>query len=277
MFEILREMTSLAPRKPGALAKYFIGAALCTLLGASTHAHAQALFTTESDFTATGWTPVSGVSNSVGPVSSSTYDFDGQSTDGLANYSAGAPDTAGSLQVNTGSNALGYGNLVYGEPFNDLYVQGFLNAWDPGATAGSTVAYSGNMYMVYTTPTWAGPDVYFQLGLQFNYPGSGYYGTYYFPTTTVSGGTIDGQATTIATIPYSVLAGGGGGFGINIVMNAGVYGTGVSGVSNVATSPIYIDDISTTFPVAAPVPEPATLGVLGTGLTMLMLRRRRQA
>jgi len=226
------------------------------------HVFGQALFTTESDFT--GWTAHS-PATAVTAVPNTTFDYDGQATNGLANYNSGAAGTPGGLEINTGSNALGYGPLAT-SPFNDLYQTSFLNAVDPGATAGSTVAYSGTLYMVYTTPTFAGPDVYFNLGLQINYPGDSYYGAYYFPTSTAAGATVDGMATTIATYSYSISAGGGGNLSMNIVTNAGVYGTGVAGTNNVLTAPLYIDDISTTYPVAANIPpNNATWATNGNG------------
>ena len=273
MSEKMVEMGRMAAKR-GIRQKVLLVALLGMCAGTATHASAQSLWTTTSDFAPGNFKPA-GPAITVAPTTA--YDFDGSTTNGLANTSAGT-STGGALQINTGTNALGYGIISDGSGFNDLYVQGFLNAWDPGGVSGSSLAaYSGTMYMVYTTPTFAGNDVYYALGLQFNYPGDGYYGSFYFPSSTAYDGMIDGQATYTATIPYSVTAEtGGGGFGMNILVNAGVYNTGVAGVNNVATSPIYVDDISTTLPVAA-VPEPATLGALGTGLTMLMLRRRRQA
>jgi hypothetical protein len=240
------------------------------------HASAQAIYTTQSDFT--GWTNYDSPQvQSIGP--SSAYDFDGSTTDGLGNYSAGSSDLAGSLQVNVGvGTTLGFADL--GEDnYNELYLSGFLNAVDPGASPGTTIAASGTIYMVFTTPGFVGPDAYFHLGLGLTYPGDGYNeysnGGPFFGTETYDG-LIDGQPTYTSAIPYSIVAGGGGAFNIHLVMNAGAFAPGVNGVDNVTTTPyFYVDDISTTVPVA--VPEPATLGVLGAGISLLTLRRRRKA
>jgi hypothetical protein len=236
-------------------------------------APAQAIYTTQSDFT--GWTNYdSPTVQSIGP--SGAYDFDGSTTNGLGNYSAGGAGLAGSLQVNVGTGTtLGYADLGE-DSYNELYLSGFLNAIDPGASAGSTTPYNGTIYMVYTVPGLVGPNAYFGLGLGLTYPGDGYNqysnGGPYFGGSAYDG-LIDGLPTYTETIPYSILAGGGGGFNIHLIMSAGVYGSGVNGVDNVTTTPyFYVDDISTTLPVA--VPEPATLGVMGAGVTLLTLRRR---
>jgi len=226
------------------------------------HVFGQALFTTESDFT--GWT-AQGPTTAVTAVPNTTFDYDGQATNGLANYTSGSAGTPGGLEINTGTNAIGYGALA-SSPFNDLYTSSFLNAVDPGATPGNTVTNTGTLYMVYANPSLVGPDAYFNLGLQFNYPGDGYYGAYMFPTSTAAGATVDGMATTIATYSYTIAPGGGGNFTMDIVTNAGVYGTGVAGTSNVLTSPLFIDDISTTYPVPANIPpNNATWATNGNG------------
>ena len=226
------------------------------------------LFTTVQDFT--GWSNGGGSPvTSFGPVTAATYDADGSATNGLA--SGGGVGTPGSMQINTGSNAVGYTYTVFSA--NLLYNAAAMAAIDPGGSPGGTVPFSGTMYITYTAPTWVGPDVYYQVGLDIAYPGDGYYGTF-FGGSAVSDGTIDGLATYTQAVPYSLVAGGGGGFSISPFFNAGTYGSGVGGTSNVMTSPWYVDDIEVP---TSQVPEPATLGALGSGLTLLMLRRRRQA
>jgi autotransporter-associated beta strand protein len=231
------------------------------------HAVAQALFTTEQDFA--GWT-ATGASGTTGgavaAVSSSVWDFDGSTTNGLGNTTPGA-GTAGSLQVTLGSTALtggGFNELAAGPGFNEFNNQAFLSAWDPGATAngantaGDLVAFTGTMYMVYTTPTWSTAPGYYSLGFLFQYAGNGYYQTF-FPSSTTSAGIVDGYQTTIATIPYTIDASSNAGLGFSLMINTQ---TGA-----VASSPIYIDDISMTLPTPPPPPPPdnATWQPGGTG------------
>ncbi len=152
------------------------------------------------------------------------------------------------LQINTGSNALAYNSLVQLTGGGaELTNSAFMSAWDPtgSATAGTLAAYSGTMYMVYTTPTWNTAPSYYTLGLLFQYSGDSYYQTF-FPNSTTSAGVIDGYLTTIATYNYTVEASpAGGGFGFSLMINSS---------GSEATSPIFVDDISMTMPVYTPPP-----------------------
>ena len=224
---------------------------------------AQPVFTTLSDWGNWG---TSG-SSSTGSVTATTaFDFDASTTDGLGSATPGATGTGGGLDINTNGVALSYNTLAYENAagaVSENANQAFLSAWDPGATAAggsstfTTVAYSGTMYMVYSTPTWAVAPSYYSLGFIFQYPGNGYYGTF-FPSSTTSGGIVGGYQTTIATYNYSVSAGSGGGLGVGIMINT-LGGT-------VATSDIYVDDISFTLPVAPVVPaNDATWATNGNG------------
>ena len=224
------------------------------------HAFAQSLFTTQDDFT--GWVATG---NGVSTAQTASYDFDASTTNGLGNSTApNMAGMAGGLMINTGSNQLGFNTLAQQTPsFNLSNDSTFLSVWDPGSTAGTTstpgttVAYSGTMYMVYTTPTWASYAGYYSLGFLIQYPGDGYYGGAILPVSTTSGGIVDGQLTTIATYDYTVGAGATGGFGFSIFANAG---------TSVASSPIYIDDISMTLPVAPVInPNNATWATNGNG------------
>jgi autotransporter-associated beta strand protein len=223
------------------------------------HAFAQAIFTTQSDWALWG---TSGFSSggSVTPVSS--FDFDQATTNGLGNPTSGTSTGAG-LQINTNGATLGYNTLAYASGVSEQNNQAFLSAWDPGATANggsstfATVAYSGTMYMVYTTPTWSVAPSYYDLELLFQYPGNGYWGDFN-PTTVTSAGIIDGQQTTIATYNYTVSAGSGGGFGLGIILNAS------SGC--VASSDFYVDDMSFSLPTLPVInPNNATWQPGGTG------------
>jgi hypothetical protein len=218
-----------------------IGAVAAAALSAARSAEAQTvtLFTTQDDFT--GWAN-SGPVVSNGPTN--TYDSDGSTTNGYGNTTnpgGTAVVGAGSLQINTGSNAIGYTYTAFSP--NELNNQSFMNLIDPGSVGGTTVAYSGTMYMTYTVPSFVGPDVYYQFGIDLAYPGSGYYSPY-FETSLTPATTVDGLSTVTATIPYTIKAGSGGSFTISPFLNAGVYGSGVSGTSNVMTAPFYIDDIA---------------------------------
>jgi hypothetical protein len=122
------------------------------------------------------------------------------------------------------------------------------------------------MYMVYTAPA-AFNGTYLQMGVNLDYPADGYYQMFF--GSSVSDGTVDGLTTYTDTIPYTITAGSGNltNFQLAIASNSN---------SSVAGT-MYVDDISLSPPVQAPVPEPATLGILGAGLSMLTLRRRHKA
>jgi hypothetical protein len=272
MFGIMVKTTQSLLGKSSGRLKLLLGAAFG--LSMASFAHGQILFTTVSDFT--GWTANS---PGTGATASSAYDFDGTTSNGLGNnpgnsgpsINPGGASTGGSMLVSFSS--LGYSELAFspGEHYNNY----FMSAVDPGSTTaysaassygpGSTVAYSGTMYLVYTTPS-ASNGSYLQMGVNLDYPADGYYQMFF--GSSVSDGTVDGYTTYTDTIPYTITAGAGNltNFQMAIASNSN---------SSLAGS-MYIDDISLSPPVAA-VPEPATLGMLGAGVTMLTLRRRRQA
>lgn len=239
-------------------------AGLPLIVASAAHAQLVPLFSTYDDFNQSGWA-LGGPASSL--AATTTEDYDGGTVDGAGNLtSPGAPGTAGSLMVNFGSNPIGYTYTVFSP--NELNNSAFMSLFDPGSSGGNTVAYKGTLYYTYSTPSFVGPDDYYQVGIDLSYPGDGYYGQY-FETKTVDDGIIDGIDWTTATIPYTINAGSGGGFTISPSWNAGVYGSGVGGVSNVLTGPVYYD----AFDVNA-VPEPTTLSLLGIG-SLLALRRRR--
>jgi hypothetical protein len=243
-------------------------------LGLTTFAHGQAIFTTVSDFT--GWT-ASAPATAV--TASTAWDYDGSTTNGLGNnpgnsgssINVGGTSTGGSLQI-TASTNLGFSELAFspGEAYNNSFMQAF----DPGSTTafsaassfgpGSTVAYSGTIYLVYTIPTISSGS-FDQIGINLDYPADGFYQALF--GSDVSDGTVNGLTTFTATIPYTVTAGAGNLSNLQLAIQ--------SNSNEVPTSPFFVDDISFSPPVQASMPEPATLGVLGTGLSMLMLRRRR--
>jgi hypothetical protein len=217
------------------------------------------LFTTQSDFT--GWgADISGLT--VAP--SATWDYDGSTKNGDANSAPGGTSAAGSLKI-TPPASIGFGNIVdIGESTNSL----FLGDLDPGSTAvsypppnfsqvnGASTNYSGILTLAYTIPSNV-TGSYFELGIGLNYDGHGYnpfFGTNSFTS-------VDGLTTAVETIPYTISAGSLSYFDFQIFSNT----------DYTSAAPFYVDDIQVS------VPEPASMSVLGGGLVMLTLRRRRQS
>lgn len=250
--------------------KLALGAAWAMVGGFAVAAQAQVpvtLFTTQDDFT--GWTNGSGSPvTSFGP---SSTDYDGSSVNGLGNTTLPVGiGTPGSMEINTGSNAIGYTFTVFSP--SEQNNQAFMTAFDPGSVAGSstvtTTAYSGTLYYTYSVPNFTGPDDYYQVGVDIAYAGDSYYGQF-FESSLSAPVTVGGIQWVTATIPYTIVASSGGGFSISPSFNAGVYGSGVSGVDNVINGPVYFDDFQVNT-----VPEPMSLGLLSLG-GLLSLRRRR--
>src|ERR1019366_3755300 len=101
------------------------------------------------------------------------------------------------------------------------YDQAFFDVIDPGSTANNTsVAHSGDFYLTYTLPADA-TGSYFYMGIMLQYSANGYYGPVFdYSTTPVSLGTVDGQTTYVADIPYTINAGNFYGFGFGIMTNS---------------------------------------------------------
>jgi hypothetical protein len=206
------------------------------------------LFTTVSDFNQWGHAPDVN-------IGSTAFDYDLAPVNGLGNTTAaGAVDTPGSLLISLSNPGNNYQFPAFspGEQNN----QGFLSALDPGAVAGaSLVGTSGNLIMTYTTPNNNGGS-YYQLGVVLNYDNN--FGQFF--GSTLSTGVVDGLPTTTVSIPYTVNATSLSYFQLGIIYNSN-YG---------ATTPIYVDDIE-----VQSVPEPASIGMLGAGVALLTLRRRK--
>jgi autotransporter-associated beta strand protein len=249
-------------RRNSALTLAALGVATGIPLVFASAASAQiTLFTTTSDFT--GWTVSnSSVVNTTEPTTS--FDFDGSTTNGAGNATTpGGTSTGGSLEIDTGSNSLGtYSAIVQSPDLSNN--QTFLSAFDPGATvANGTTNYAGNLTMTYTVPTFAGNQVYDQVGILLTYTGTGAFngGGPFFATSTTNS-TVNGQSCVTAVIPYTMRAEAAGAMHLSLFLNAGVYGTGVPGVNDVATEPIYVDDLNVPSPLP---PNNATWGLNGSG------------
>jgi hypothetical protein len=266
MFEKMIAATSLTS-KSSKQVKIILGLVAGIGIGMASHASAQVLYTTTSDFT--GWsTDAPTVVSSAQP--SSAWDFDGSTTNGLGNATPGT-SPGGSLALTVVPSASGQYTGVSSSP-GLAYVNPALQAIDPGAIAaysaasnygnGTLVNYSNSFIFTYTIAT--GTMAYEDVGLSFNENGPG--GSYYNPQFADGSAvynSVGGFTTVTKTIPYSIQAGSFNDMHIQIFANWSISGP---------TSPIYIDDIQ-----VASVPEPASIGLLGSGLTFLMVRRRRAA
>jgi hypothetical protein len=264
--------------------KVILGLAAGIGLGATSYAHAQNvepgedgvdLFTTTSDFT--GWSPDTN-GKGVATASSTAYDWDLDTVNGLGNnpgnsggsINPGGISPAGALQITANGN-MGFSSLAFspGEAYNPF----FMTAIDPGSTAafqppgfstGNTVAHSGTLLLTYSVPTFSaggpGNGGYYELGLIFNYDNN--FNFLYGPNGGVNDGTVDGYTTFTETIPYTINPTSLSFFNLGIAVNADGAAT--------PSSPIYVDDIE-----LQSVPEPASIGMLGAGLTLLTFRRRK--
>jgi hypothetical protein len=255
--------------------KVMLGVAASVALLGGSKAMAQVpagltpLYTTVDDFTGAN---INNWSGSVTSVEATTaWDADGSTTDGAVNNYA--PGTAGSLEIDQNGEEFGWGPMVDLPSSNTYWNATFMSAIDPGSTPGTTVAFSGTLYLTYSAQL-TGPDAYYEIGLGLEYPGDGYW-QQNWQSSLIDDGTINGLPTYTAVIPYTIGASNSnGGFTITPWMNSGVYGAGIPGIDDTFIGPIYIDSVSVP---TSQVPEPATLGVLGAGLAMLTVRRRRHA
>lgn len=224
------------------------------------HASAATLFTTSADFATFTAQPGFAV------AASTAFDADGQTLNGIGNYTVGT-SAGGSLQV-TRSASTAYAGIAFSNQ-DEAGNQAFLTAVAPGSVAttypppnfnqvpGATAQYSGNLYLTYTVPTNNGGN-YFDVGVIFNYTGN--FGQ--FGQTSSTSAIVNGQTVVTATIPYTINAAAGlSYFQLGLLYNSNYN----------ATTPFFVDSISTTPPAAAP--EPTTLAALAVG--GLLLRRRR--
>jgi hypothetical protein len=234
---------------------------------------AQNLFSTYSDFT--GWSGSAGAS--AGP--SSDWDYDGSTINGAGNnpgntgssINPGGSSPVGSLGITWASSAGNYNNLAFSP--GEAYNKSFMHTIDPGSLAaytdesgygaGTTVAYSGTLSMVYTIPDNEAGS-YFELGVDLAYTPNYY--SVFLPSsiTPLNGGLpVNGQITVEATIPYSITAGNNlQGFAFGIAYNSDYQ----------PVLPFYVDSISV---VAVPEPSSLALAALG-GLCMFRVLRRRK-
>jgi hypothetical protein len=168
-----------------------------------------------------------------------TPDSDGSAINGLGNTTTGAGNagTPGSLSV---GEATGTYNFFYsqGEQGNAAFL--------------AALGASGTIAVDYQPPSVGGS--YFQLGMVLNY--SGNFGQFF------GGAPInDGNGWFTQDIPYTVnVAGSYSYFQLGFIFN-----------SNQAPSTFPLDNVR-----VVAVPEPASIGALGSGLAMLTLRRRRR-
>lgn len=218
------------------------------------------LFTTYEDWQ--GWQAQGAQWGNPAPIADNTSSLDVNNVNGLANPSApGAAGTQGALQVGP---ANGWTCIAYSTGINGAA----LVAVDPGNLGdGVAQAAAGNFYIDYSLPDNEGGS-YFQPGVLMQYPGNGYFGTFFSSSSTDLGYTDkNGLEVFQATIPYTIAAGGAGslgGMGFGIMVNT----------DYASLLPSYIDSISVSA-VSTAAPEPGTIALIGVGLTGLLVLRRR--
>lgn len=220
-------------------------------------ANAQtSLFTTYDD-----WSLWSGASSStVAPDNTFSTDSPG-TINGAGNTSnPGGTGTSGSLLVTWNSLTGNYNNIANGPGAN------LLTLMDPGSVGGDTVQAEGTVTLDYSLPQTSG-GTYFNLGILLQYPGDGYYGTFFVSSSTDLGFENNyGQEVYQGTINYTISAGSAGGFGFGLMYNS----------DYAPALPFTVDNIQLVS--AQQVPEPGTMALIAFGFTGLMLiRRRRQS
>jgi|SRR5579872_2992476 len=197
------------------------------------------LFTTQDDFS--GWGSNGNGAETLAPQA--TPDHDLSSINGLGNTTTG-PGNAGT----PGSLLVGQSSGTY----NFFYSQGEQG----NAAFLSTLGPSGTLAVDYQLPANNGGS-YFQLGLVLNYTNN--FGQFFGPAAINDG---DGWFT--QDIPYTVnTAGSYSYFQLGLIFN--------SNYDSAAPTNFSVDNIR-----VVSVPEPASIGALGTGLSLLLLRRRRR-
>jgi hypothetical protein len=220
------------------------------------------LYTTVSDFSA--WT-TNGPTTSL--ASSTAWDWDGVTTNGVANPNPGT-SAGGSLAINYGGSGNYYGPIGDSPDFANLPAA--MAAVDPDSTPayqdptylpGVTSAAGGTLLITYTIPLPNVTGTYFQLGADINYDAGGYSNNPLFGSDSYT--YYNGYITVTATIPYTIQAGTLQNMNLELWANTD-YST---------STPIYVDDIEAS---ATAVPEPASVSLLSiSGLALLARRCRR--